>query len=326
MRLCAALIVFFCAAVLARHSISAELKIPVGDEAFDRPNLVFGSEATAELCARVPHAAWVTVDGKGDCIRYYPANLSGSRNPDVLVYVPGDTTLLTLGNNYRVNIEPAYLKQSPAKLEALVAGWSKDAGRPYIYLTRPGSHGSSGNHQYRKQPRETALLTATLDTIKAKYGIERFHMTGQSGGGYVTAAMLTRRSDIGCASIASGSTALMKRAAEQGRTVDNTGLPDPYDPVSHIARIPRNPEPKIIILSDPLDARVSFSSQLYYVTQLRQAGYNPLHVIALANGNDRHDLAAKGRVALRRCVHGISFERIRAELENTELATTVTKG
>lgn len=306
--------------LLAGQTLAAEtLQFPEGEQTFPTRELLLGSESSEAECSRRPHTVWVTVAGRGDCIRYYPAGLKAGGNPEVLVYIHGDR-LDNGGLQRPMQVLGGYAKDSPAKLERDVANWAGQANRPFLFLARPGAYGSSGEHFKRRQPREVALVDAALDAMKRKHGIGVYHITGQSGGGHMTAALLSRRQDIGCAAIASGNVAVMKRARESGCSTDVTGYANPYDPADHLAGIPRDNGLRIFVLSDPADRAVSFTSQRYFVDQARQAGIPLTHIVTMAGGATRHDLAPKGRVVLRRCAAGVAAEKIVAEFHDAELA------
>lgn len=317
-----AVCVLFYSSITTVTSAAEQLSFPTGALTFPAAELRFGSSSNPAGCATLPHTVWVEVDGKGDCIRYYAANLSPKSNPEVLLYMHGDRMEGGTGRNV-VQLSNSYLKESPAEIEKDIARWSEQAKKPFIYLARPGTYGSSGWHAERRPTREVALVNAAFDALRKKHDISTFHIAGQSGGGHLVAAMLIRRQDIGCAVISSGVTAVMRRAREKGQTADSTGYLDPFDPADHVMQIQKRPALKIIILSDPLDNTVSYSSQSYFVSLLRESGLQPLHIAALAGGAERHDLASKGRTALRRCIAGKSSDEIRLEFEDEKLALTV---
>ena len=317
-------------ALLALFSLAAEAKplsSTAGNERFPIDELLEGSESNVAQCATLPHAVWVTVDGRGDCIRYYAGGLrAGAANPDMLVFFHGDRMVLSRGAQRSAG---GYERQSPAGLERDAALWSAQArGLPFLFVGRPGTHGSSGNHGERRRPREVKLMTAALDAIKFRHGVQRFHLSGQSGGGHITGAMLNMRQDIECAAIASGAVAVWRRVEllGGGRGRDTTGFGDSYDPVSEVARIRRAPPPRIFVLSDPEDRTVPFGSQELYVARLVEARLAPVHVLAIAPDRGRHALAHLSRPAIRWCAQGVPTEEIRRRLEEQgRKATTATE-
>jgi hypothetical protein len=179
-----------------------ELTIFRDDQAFNPFEALNGSYASAASCATVPHGLWIEIDGKGDCIRYYPQALAEGENRTVLVYFGGD---VMLRNSKGVRfITDSYLRQSPATIAAEMADWARQAGRPAIFMARPGIYGSSGYHNKRRHPREIVLMDRALDQIKQEHKIPTFILVGHSPGGQIVAGLLNRRSDVSAAVISSG--------------------------------------------------------------------------------------------------------------------------
>jgi dienelactone hydrolase len=120
---------------------------------------------------------------------------------------------------------------------------------------------------------------------------------GQSGGGHLVAALMARRTDIDCAVIASGNTAVAQRNRENGWLADITGHSDFLDPIDHVQDVARHPPTKVIVLTDPQDARVSATVQTAYVEALRAAGVAVDHRFLPGTGKIRHDLQLPGILA-----------------------------
>ncbi|SIO72543.1 hypothetical protein SAMN05444172_8978 [Burkholderia sp. GAS332] len=299
-----------------------ELNIPVGNERFDVAQALNGSLSSPEHCARVPNGLWVEVNGKGDCIRYYAQGLSDGENHTALVYFSGDVMLRTTrGVRY---ITPSYRSVSPMEIEKDMAGWSAEAGRPVLYLARPGIHGSSGDHNMRRTHREIELMDRALDLLKERYNISSFLLVGHSGGGQIVAALLNRRSDI-AASISSSALVSVKQVTaywEFRREIPGRLLYDAknyYDPVDEIGSIRQDPPPEIYIISDPEDRSVPFYSQLYYVRRLRTIGLKPHHIYAHAPGPQRHLLAGHAKRAAALIAQGKSAKEIQRALLELDL-------
>ena len=275
-----------------------------GDARFDPAELVAGTVSDAATCRTISGAVWVRVEERGDCIRYYAGGLKpGRTNPDAIVFLHGDV-LNVLTNGAGVQAPEPYGETTPSGITRNVRRWAEEAGRPVLFIAKPGTFGSSGDHKERRRPREVALVAAALDQIKRRHGLERLHLAGQSGGGHMVAALIAQRRDIGCAVIAAGATAVRQRWQELGRAADLTGFADVYDPIDHVTGIPRRPAPRIIVISDPRDRRVSISSQSAYLDRLRDIDFSPLHVIAGAPAPDYHGLAGAARMAARLCADG----------------------
>jgi hypothetical protein len=284
-----------------------------GASTFPTEDVLAETTSTESQCKALDTAVWVVADGKGDCIRFFAANLRPQANAKVLVFFHGD---VLVGRR----VVSGYDRESPAKLVRDVTAWSAQAGGlPALFIARPGAYGSSGDHSQRRRPREARLMTAALDAIKARYGVGQYFLAGQSGGGTIVAAMLNMRSDVECAVMASGNVAVWKRMQllTPGAKVDKdaTGYSDPYDPVDHVSQIRRSPPPRIFVLADREDRTVPFESQNHYVQQLVNTGFSPSLVTLNAQGSAHHGLAHKARPALAWCAQGLSDGEIRSRLE-----------
>lgn len=305
-------------ALATGRTLAKPLSDTTGVSTFPAEDLLSGTTSTEPQCRTFGFAVWVTVDGTGDCIRFYAANLKANGNARVLAYFHGDVL-----DGQR--ILSGYEHDSPEGVQRLVAEWSAQSGRlPFLFIGRPGVYGSSGDHRQRRRPREAKLVSAALDVIKARYGIGQYYLSGQSGGGTITAAMLNMRSDIECAVMSSGNVAVWRRIellnqrspARSSRGLkDTTGYADSYDPVDHVSRIRPSPPPRIFVLSDRNDTTVPFESQDYYVQQLSKAGLQPTQIILIASGAAHHSLAHKARPALAWCAQGLPDSEIRRRLE-----------
>lgn len=240
-----------------------------------------------------PGRVRVDVDGLGDVLAFYGACPEGSR-ADPVVFLRGDAVEL---RETGLTANDFYLATSPHDVQALAEQLAATFGRPYLHLARPGILGSSGNHLDRRRPREVALVDAALGRLKQHFGWSRLNLVGQSGGGHLVAALMARRADIDCAVIASGNTAVAQRNRENGWAADITGHADFLDPIDHVQDVARHPPNKVIVLTDPRDARVSATVQTAYVDALRTAGVPVDHRLLPAAGKIRHDLQLPGILA-----------------------------
>ncbi|TKT69779.1 prolyl oligopeptidase family serine peptidase [Aquamicrobium sp. LC103] len=299
-----------------------ELVTVRGQQTFNAYEALYGSFSSRAQCAEVPNALWIEVDGKGDCIRFYAEGLNDDRNAEVLVYFGGDVILRT-SKGVRL-VSPGYFRQSPDGIHTDMAQWSRQARMPAIYLARPGTHGSSGDHNQRRYRREVALMDQALEMIKSRYGISSFILTGQSGGGHMVASLLNRRSDITAAVISSGLVSV-KRVMnywDRRRTIPGWLLYDAsefYDPADEVSKIRSAPAPGIYVISDPEDHVVPFLSQLHYVRRLRRAGFEPQHIYAHATDRKRHALARHARLAAALIARGEDMKSIRRALDELDL-------
>lgn len=275
-------------------------------DSFDPRVLVVGATMTREQCRDPATSVWVTVDGQGECIRYFHAGLADP-NPLVHVWFHGDRMLRNMTSGEKRPL--AYGDNAPAKLQAQAEAEYRARGIPFIRFSRPGLYGSSGDHGQRRRPRDIAVIDAALSAIKDKHQIERFALSGQSGGGHVVASLLARRGDIGCAVITSGVVAVAERNRIKGWSRDVTGYDDFFDPIDHVRDIPRDGR-RIFILADPEDALVPFETAVSYRKALAEAGHEALLIRARGTDRDRHALAPLGYKVVKWCVDGVSAEKI----------------
>jgi pimeloyl-ACP methyl ester carboxylesterase len=61
---------------------------------------------------------------------------------------------------------------------------------------------------------------AALDELRARHGLRRFHLAGQSGGAHTVAGLAQMRTDVGCAVMAAGVISVKTRARDQGKKID----------------------------------------------------------------------------------------------------------
>src|SRR5205807_1713764 len=222
-------------------------------EPFSGAELLRGKRITEAECAALPGAVWVAVDQQGECIRYYHST-AGGVGPEVVVFFSTEVA----STNARGEVKPYdfYVKQTPAAMQDRSAGWSRSLRMPYLYLGRPGTYGSSGEHARRRTPREIDLISAALDAIKSRLGYTRLHLAGYSEGGHAAAALLARRSDLGCVVLASSLLSVRSRLAEAGRDQDVTGNKHPVDPVALVDHVVKRPASSLAALpSMNLNAR-----------------------------------------------------------------------
>lgn len=272
-----------------------------------------GSIMTEAHCASWPdNAVWVVVDGRGECLRYFHHGL-GETTPVAHVWFHGDRIWQDL--DWQAWIPGGY--EDPdivAKLEGFAEREATTYGAPYIRLSRPGVYGSSGFHKLRRRPREARIVNAALDTLKLRYGIGRFALSGQSGGGHVVASLLTMRDDIVCAVATSGVLSVRMRAEHHGWPTDITGYSDYFDPVDHVGAIKPDRERRIFVVGDPRDVNTPFDTQAAYAAAAKAAGHDVALLTAEASGKAHHALALKGFRVVQWCLEGVPPDEIQSRL------------
>lgn len=299
------------------------LTVALGDRSFDPHDALHGSYSSPEHCSGVPDALWVEVGDFGECIRYYSAGLDSANNPLALLFFSGDI-VLTTARGVRF-ISKSYAQQTPDRLTELMHEWAADAGAPAIYIGRPGIFGSSGEHEKRRLPYEIELMNRSVKLLKERHRIEQFILVGQSGGAQIAAALLNRRQDIAAAVLTSGLLSVHQTVRRWRRVKPVPGgaiypVGALYDPMNEVNLIRRDPEPTIILISDPRDAVMRLHSQLAYLRKLQAEGLHPSHIYAHGQGLKRHSLGAHGRKAAALLARGKTLHEIRHALVELDMA------
>jgi pimeloyl-ACP methyl ester carboxylesterase len=284
---------------------------------FSERALFDGTTIDEGTCRSLTLSVWVQVDGIGDCVRYYASRIQPGPHSRAMVFLHGDRVAGTrVGNNLQSLSN--YARTTPADIQRQVDAWAQSVGMPYIFLARPGTYGSSGDHTHRRRPREVAVVAAAFDAIATKHGIARFGFAGQSGGGLLVAALLASRRDIECAALSSAPSSLQARIRALNRRVDTTGYHDSVDPSEMVSKIRKDPSPRIFVIGDPRDKTVPYTSQLDYVTKLQSAGLSPVQIDGKARDPNFHSLDEHGRMASIMCMNGQTDEQIRTRLSQLD--------
>jgi pimeloyl-ACP methyl ester carboxylesterase len=303
---------------LAREAAHAQSSAPTTaskfeTEPFSGAELLRGKRITQAECAALPGAVWAAVDQQGECIRYYHSTAGGSGS-EVVVFFSAEVA----STNARGEVKPYdfYVKQSPAALQERIAGWSRNLRMPYLYLARPGSYGSSGEYARRRTPREIDLVSAALDAIKSRHGYTRLHLAGSSEGGHAAAALLARRTDLGCVVLASSLLSVRSGLAESGWDQDVTGNKHPVDPVALVDQVVKRPGLRIMVVTDPDDIVISARSQTAYVRRASAAGLPVQQIFAAATDSGAHGLWRAGLLVATDCAHGVKDDAIVSKYQN----------
>lgn len=306
----AALVAALCGTAQAQR-----VAFSAGDGNFSAQALVQGVQATAGQCAGVPQAVWARApSGEAECIRYWAAGLpAGAPAGRVLFYIPGDQLVFD-------QAESSYASHSPKSIQAAADGMHARTGVPFILLSRPGIFGSSGEHKQRRRELEPRLMSAALDEIKRRHGIQELVLVGLSGGGHTVASLLGWRADIVCAVPASAVSSPRLRWQGMGQTADLTGHADSYEPVEHLRRETFHPRLRVFVLGDPKDSNVTWATQTPLATRLKELGAAVELVTAEGGGPQRHFLGGSGQAVGSLCL------RDRPTQEILEVAARGLKG
>lgn len=252
---------------LAAPAFAQRVPFEPGDGNFGNEALVRGVAATEKDCAAVPQAVWARAPGgQSECLRYWAAGLATAAAPArVLVYFTGDQLAFD-------QPDAGYAARNPRNVQALVDGMATRAGVPFILLARPGTFGSSGEHQQRRREAEPRLMSAALDALAQRHGVREWGLVGLSGGGHIVASLLGWRSDIVCAVAASAVSSPRLRWERMGRTSDLTGFADSYEPVPQLRAEVLNPALRTFVVGDSRDSNVPWPTQTPLADRLHALG------------------------------------------------------
>jgi pimeloyl-ACP methyl ester carboxylesterase len=305
-------------AIVARY----QTKPPERDlEVAERPihgveTLTRGVAISEPQCPVGGEALWVTVTGRGFCVKYW-MSVAGGKGNEPLVYIHGDIGGTSAGKTYLND----YGKQlTSGQLHLHARSWSRRYRGPYIAIGRVGALGSSGHHlRDRRSLLEVRVIGAALEVLARKHGFKQFHLVGQSGGGHTVAVLAQTRSDIGCAVMTSGAIAVNALLRERGgaaRSANST-----YDPIDHVNAMTLRPGQRLLVLSDPKDRRVSYRAQREFVERVKAKGLPILHVNALANDKEHHGLSAQGLRLAIDCAAGLDDAALMAKHDKPTAAS-----
>ena len=270
-------------------------------DTFTQAGLLSGSVMTQDACNDPQTSLWITVSGKKECIRYFHSGLQ-SENDIVHVWLHGDRIRRTRG----VNVPGGYSNESPQKQQERADRTFQRTSIPVVLLSRPGTYGSSGFHTQRRRPRNVDIVFEAMNSLKKKYTINSFSISGHSGGGHLVGALLANRNDILCAVSTAGVLDVKERNRIRNWPTDITGYSDFYDPIDHVHEIPRSENKKIFIIADPRDTNVPFRTQTNYLQKVREYGHQIFLAKAAGRGQRHHGLAHVGSAVVKLCVNGFS--------------------
>ena len=282
-----------------------------------------GSVSTQELCAEHNDSAvWVVVEGRGDCIRYFAHNIQ-DKNDVAAIWLSGDviqSRINKAGRNTGNSIG-WYKDNSAEKLLRYAKFWKTRSTKPYIWLSRPGIYGSSGDHKLRRQPRNMKLVNAAVNQIKSKYQISNFAFMGHSGGGHLIASLLSQRNDIQCAVIGSGVVSVAERNKINGWKNDITGYSTFVDPIVDVNNIQSPSSMRVFLVTDKRDKLVPFVTNENYNKKLKNHGIDSTLFSVKGNGKKFHQTQRYTSRVAADCLNGVTVSEI-ANRNSAEIVIT----
>ncbi len=271
-----------------------------------------GNRISSQRCREFEHeqtAVWITVHGKGWCLRYYAFGF-GRQNPVAAGWLHGDILGGATGKGpagHQKGLGSAAMVRQERDL-------SLKYHMPFAFLARPGSYGSAGYHgAIRHTVLEADLVAAEVQALTVRYGVQSWVLGGHSGGGSLVAEMLDRRRDIGCAVVSSGAPDINAYEAMHRIKMTTSG---PLNAVADVARMPRTPNQRVIVMGDPRDKNVFWPLQQHYAGVLKARGAK-VTLLPLERGlpPEYHSLVTLAETATGLCAQGVPTPRIQAELQ-----------
>lgn len=292
------------------------MAVPIGAQTFSAEQAIKGSETTADQCATVPDGYWVESDGIKECIRVYKAGVQNDAEPtpdEAVFYFHGDVIRGGKWQGLRAELiaPDIYTTESPESLASAATTFSSLYKMPFFWVPRLGVYGSTGEYFETNRKKALPLYSKLLDQIKARFRLKKLHLVGQSAGGSLVAGLITLRDDVGCAVMSSPNADMRRHAgfASYG------GWQDYFNPANISDGVSKTNAPRILVLSDPDDRQVTFSTQQSYVDALRRAGQVPVHIIAKASDPQSHSLAQWGAATMVLCLRGVTNDLIKIGIE-----------
>lgn len=291
------------------------------------------TRAECEQAGKQERGRFVYVEamGRSACIRYH---LSAEAFPDkaAAVYLPGDKGgFRIIWRNGQYELTPEELLRQDAKTDAppptpdltrkigdparnqsFAQAISATLRTPTIVLARQGTDSSSGWIALRRTRWEVAITNSALDAIKARHGIAKLHLVGQSGGGHLAGALAALRDDLGC--VVAGSAPL---ALDPSSFYLSDKIPEPqrfFNPADHAAVIAKKPGLRLLLVTDGRDNRVFVERQAMFVRALARSGAKAPQFFVSAGDALSHGVTTYSVAALRSCIAGKPDDEIALEL------------
>lgn len=307
---CLALAAFLAAPALAQKRAASpreQARTEAKERAALGPQLVAESRSKA-LCEAAPNRIFVTHFVGTECIAYYATPGQPTATAAVL-YFNGDVP-----DEYLRKPETLVAYRNEFAANARIQG--ERAGVRVIFVARPGTFGSSGDHALRGERREMLIMNAAVDAIKARLGLTDLVLAGQSRGSQVAAVLMTMgRTDVRCAILGSGSLYTVENERQfqlrQGRRVSEESLAQTfYDPSRYLSEVPVDKSRRVFILGDKADTVTPFDQQMRFGERLQELGHHARILEIKAQGRDMHGATHLALPAAIMCARGASDDQI----------------
>lgn len=273
---------------------------------FDTAHYHTGVETTRPVCETGAFSVWVSADGDGFCLRYFPSfGVTATDIGEAIVFFHGDLT-------YQ-DVELSYPKLTANRFYNSSVNWYQALDKHYILFSRPGTFGSTGFHPDRRyrDGREGRIINAALSAIAKRHGIGVYHLAGHSGGANVVAQALEYRDDVKCAVMAAGAMSLRDAFRRHAMYSDfDLFIGTKYNPIDHIERVRKDPKRRVFILFDPKDQIAEHHASRAYAKALAEHGHEVALVEGTAGGDAHHDMDHTARHMAGDCADSLTNSQI----------------
>jgi predicted esterase len=254
-----------------------------------KDGIIAGATSSQDSCSLKTHV-WIVDGGEGFCIRFFTNDVK-SKNAAAIFFFQGDfvgSDWDSTGHSrgviwaHKGDMGAVLFKNTNLFVE-------RQMGLPFVYLSRPGVLGSSGDHKNKTQPQESRVINAAIDSLKARLKIRELVLAGQSGGAALVANILPKRSDVKCAVMGSGAVALWQFAS---RFVAQDVYKTWEDPIQSAHEI-GNVATHFYVLAGDGDKTRPPEYQKMYAQFLTDKGLDVHFELIKKTSGDPHDLEAE---------------------------------
>jgi CRP-like cAMP-binding protein/dienelactone hydrolase len=237
--------------------------------------LARGATASEDACRALPGALWVRAGVRTACLRYATIGMYGAVQTPVILLGgdPASATYVSVGGRIQLHREGPGQAPTISTRRSMVEAIAHNYRIPIVILARPGMEGSSGDHPAdRHTLAEVELVDDAISQLKARFRFTTLALAGFSSGGTLAANLLSSRSDIGCAVLASSPLNLREFYRGQDGVLGEQAVlrRDLADPMQRV-ELMRSPA-KIWVIGDPRDRKVPPSLWSDWAAEARRHG------------------------------------------------------
>ena len=269
-------------------------------------------------CEAVPNRIFVMTPAGSECIAYFVTRGFEQRREAVL-YFGGDA----------ISADETWAQQNLEANERMMQIWADQFKVRYVFISRVGMQGSSGNHAERRFPKETIVMNAVTDGLKVRLGLDKLALAGHSGGSTIAASLLTMgRSDVTCAVLGSAPLELADQQYDAGTRLGFKVLKEAisanvYDPSTHVGSIVPSAERRIFVFGDPADTEVPYKFQTPFIDRVKLAGHHGLAVAVEGTGADHHNVSWFTLPAAGACLNKVPDDKIASRAMRVTIASII---